>query len=103
MLEDEMAYLQEVVITELEEQLQNASLQLLFSDQVGNALLAEIENNHYDMVIIGFFEDEEPNGDLFGKVADSVAENSECPVSVIKRHQGSAATWLSVREINPVI
>ena len=97
MLEDEMAYLQEVVITELKEQPQNASLRLLFSDQVENALLAEIKNNHYDMVIIGSSEDEKPNGYLFGKVADSVAENAECPVLVIKRHQGVAATWLRHR------
>jgi Universal stress protein family. len=50
---------------------------LLFSDHVGNALLAEIKNNHYDMVIIDSSEDEEPNGYLFGRVADSVAENAE--------------------------
>jgi len=97
MLEDEMAYLQEVVITELKEQPQNASLRLLFSDHVENALLAEIKHNHYDMVIIGSSEDEKPNGHLFGKVADSVAENAECPVLVIKRHQGVAATWLRHR------
>jgi len=94
MVEDEMAYLQEVVITELKEQPQNAILRLLFSDQVEHALLDELKANHYDLVIIGSSEDGEPNGYLFGKVADYVAENGGCPVLVVRRYQGAAATWL---------
>jgi Universal stress protein UspA and related nucleotide-binding proteins len=74
MVEDEMAYLQEVVITELKEQPKNAILRLLFSDQVEKALLEEMKANPYDLVIIGSSEDEKPNGYLFGKVADQVAE-----------------------------
>jgi amino acid transporter/nucleotide-binding universal stress UspA family protein len=97
MVEDEMAYLQEVVITELKEQPQNAILRLLFSDQVERALLEEIRNNTYDLVIIGSSEDSQPNNYLFGKIADLVAEGADCPVLVIKRYQGMAATWLRHR------
>jgi len=97
MVEDEMAYLQEVVITELKEQPKNAILRLLFSDQVEKALLEEMKANPYDLVIIGSSEDEKPNGYLFGKVADHVAEGAACPVLVVRRHQGAAATWLRHR------
>jgi nucleotide-binding universal stress UspA family protein len=97
MVEDEMAYLQEVIITELKEQPQNAILRLLFSDQVEKALLKEVKANHYDLIIIGSSEDEKPNDFLFGKVADTVAEEAGCAVLVVKRYQGLAATWLRHR------
>jgi basic amino acid/polyamine antiporter, APA family len=95
--EDEMAYLQEVVITELKEQPQNAILRLLFSDEVEKALLEEIKENSYDLVLIGSSEDDKPNEYIFGKVADHVAEKSNCSVLVVKRYQGATASWLRHR------
>ncbi len=93
-LEDQMANLQEVVITELGELPGNAVLRLLFSDQVDKALLAEVKENPYSLIIIGSADERGMNGSLFGKVADKVAENAPCTVLVVKRHQSAAASWL---------
>jgi APA family basic amino acid/polyamine antiporter len=95
--EDQMAYLQEIVITELGEQPKNAVLRLLYSDHVEKALLKELKNHPYNLVIIGSSDEEKPNGNLFGKVADSVAEDAACPVLVVKRHQSAAVSWLRHR------
>lgn len=93
-LEDQMANLQEVVITELGELPANAVLRLLFSDSVDKALLAEMDENPYSLVIIGSSDERDANDSLFGKVADRLAENAACSVLVVKRHQSAAASWL---------
>lgn len=93
-LEDQMANLQEVVITELGELPKNAVLRLLFADQVDKALLNEIRNNPYSLIIMGSADEHAMNGSMFGKVADQVAEKAPCSVLVVKRHQTAAASWL---------
>jgi len=94
LLEDQMANLQEVVITELGELPSNAVLRLLFSDQVDRALLTEVKENPYSLIIIGSADETGMNGSLFGKVADRVADKATCTVLVVKRHQSAAASWL---------
>ncbi len=93
-MEDQMANLQEVVITELGELPKNAVLRLLFADQVDKALLNEIRNNPYSLIIMGSADEHAMNGSMFGKVADQVAEKAPCSVLVVKRHQTAAASWL---------
>jgi len=93
-LEDQMAHLQEVVITELGELPPNAVLRLLFSDKVEEALLAEMNESPYNLIIIGSADEHELNGHLFGEVADKVAEAAPCSVLVVKRHQSATASWL---------
>jgi len=93
-LEDQMANLQEVVITELGELPSNAVLRLLFSDRVDDALLAEVKENPYSLIIIGSADENGMNGSMFGKVADQVAEKAPCSVLVVRRHQSAAASWL---------
>ncbi len=97
MVEDEMAYLQEVVITELKEQPANAILRLSFSDQVEHAILEEINQHAYDLVILGSADDEKIGENLFGRVASHVAENAHCPVLVVRRYQSATVTWLRHR------
>ena len=92
MVEDEMAYMQEVIITELKENPKNAIQRLLFSDHVEEVLLDEIETKSYDLVIIG--SSEESGEYQFGRITDWVAENSKRPVLIVKRYQGAAASWL---------
>ena len=93
-LEDQMAHLQEVVITELGELPSNAMLRLLFSDQVDEALLDEAHEHAYSLILIGSSDDRDSDGSLFGKVADHVAEKALCSVLVVKRHQSVTASWL---------
>jgi len=100
MVEDQMAYLQEVVITELKEQPGNAILRLSFSDNVENAILGEIKQHAYDLVIIGSSDEENMTKYLFGRVVSQVAEKASCPILVVRRHQTAAVSWLRHRVKN---
>jgi len=100
MVEDQMAYLQEVVITELKEQPGNAILRLSFSDNVENAILNEIKQHAYDLVIIGSSDEENMTKYLFGQVVSQVAEKASCPILVVRRHQIAAVSWLRHRVKN---
>ena len=93
-LEDQMANLQEVVITELGALPTNAMLRLLFSDKTEEALLAEVHDNPYNLIIIGSADEHEWGEYLFGRVAESVAEEAPCSVLVVKRYQSPTASWL---------
>jgi len=93
-LEDEMAYLQEVVITELGELPRNAVLRLLFSDDAGAALLDEARENHYDLIITGLVGDYEHGDSMFDQITERYADQVECPVLVVRRLSSAPATWL---------
>ncbi len=51
--DDEMANLQEVLITELGEMPRNANMRLLFSDNVAQALVDEAEKSGHNLIISG--------------------------------------------------
>ena len=91
---DEMANLQEVVITELGEMPRNANLRVLFSDHIAQALVEEAEKSGYNLIISGLSAGFGESDNLFGFVADELAENAPCSVLVVKRHQSPTASWL---------
>ena len=93
-LEDEMAHLQETLITELGELPRNAVLRLVFSDAVGAALLDEARDNDYDLIITGLAGDYEQGDWLFDQITDQYAEHTDCPVLVVRRHESPPVTWL---------
>jgi len=92
--DDEMANLQESVITELGEMPRNANLRVLFSDQVAQALVEEAETSGYNLIISGLSAGFGGSENLFGLVADDIAEHAPCSVLVVKRHQSPTAQWL---------
>lgn len=91
--EDEMAYLQEIVITELGELPANASLRLLFSDDVATLLIEEAEKNQYDLIISGLSSGYGEQDTLFGCVSDELAEKSPTSVFIVKRHESIPIMW----------
>ena len=92
--EDEMANLQEVIITELGEMPRNANMRLLFSDNVAQALVEEAENSGHNLIISGLSAGFGVSDNLFGFVSDEVAEKAPCSVLVVKRYQSPTASWL---------
>jgi len=93
-LEDEMAHLQEAVITELGELPRNAGLRLLFSDDANSALLEEARNQDYDLIITGLAGDYERGDCMFDQITDGYADQAECPVLVVRRYESAPVTWL---------
>ncbi len=92
--EDEMAFLQEIVMTELGEVPANAAIRMIYSDSISEAVLKEAHANPYDLIIIGSSEENGEDNTLFGAVSDDVAEKAPCSVLVVKRHMSQAASWL---------
>ncbi len=92
--DDEMANLQEAVITELGEMPHNANLRVLFSDHIARALVEEAGKSGYNLIISGLSGGFGESENLFGFVADEISEKAPCSVLVVKRHQSQAASWL---------
>ncbi len=92
--QDEIAYLQEVVMTELDQIPNNASLQVIHSNSIANAIIQESCGNEYDLIIIGSSEDEENDGSLFGPLCDKIAKYACCSVLVIRQHETPTSSWL---------
>jgi nucleotide-binding universal stress UspA family protein len=92
--EDEMANLQEIIITELGEMPRNANMRLLFSDQIAQALVEEAESSGYHLIISGISAGFGESDNLFGRISDEIAEKAPCSVLVVKRHQSATASWL---------
>ena len=92
--EDEMANLQEIVITELGEMPRNANMRLLFSDHIAQALVDEAEKSGHNLIISGLSAGFGESDNLFGRISDEVAEKAPCPVLVVKRHQNPTVSWL---------
>jgi len=92
--EDEMSFLQEIVITELGQLPPNAGLRLLFSDDISEAITAEAGDGNCDLIISGLSVGFGETDNLFGRVADQIAEHAPCSVLVVKRYETPTTTWL---------
>jgi len=93
-LEDEMAHLQETVITELGELPRNALLRLLFSDDVAGAIVEDAQHNQYDLVITGFPGLYEEHDEIFDPLTEHIADQMSCPVLVVRRHESVPVAWI---------
>lgn len=91
--EDMISYLQEILLTTLGEVPANASLSILYSTSIADAIIDECKSNAYDLVLLGT-SIEPLNGSVFGKICDRVVEESPYSVLVVHRYQSAPATWL---------
>lgn len=94
--EDAIAYLQEIVMTQLGEIPGNSTLQTLSAESVQQAVIEECEFNDYDLVIIGSAYDISEET-LFGAVCTGVVANVPYSVLVVRRHESATASWLHHR------
>lgn len=93
-VEDQMAYLQEIVMTELNQIPANASIEVVESNDVAQMLISESQTNDYDLIIIGSSEETLTEGSIFGYKVDSVTEKATCSVLVIHHFESPTASWL---------
>lgn len=92
--QDQIAYLQEVVMTELNQIPNNASMQMIHSYSIAEAVIEESYANEYDLIIMGSSEEAENNESIFGKFVDQITEKASCSVLVIRQHETPAASWM---------
>ncbi|MHC1773219.1 MAG: amino acid permease [Flexilinea sp.] len=92
--QDQIAYLQEVVMTELGQIPNNTSLRVVRNNFVAEAIIEESHTNEYDLIIMGSSEEADNEGFIFGRLVDQITEKAACSVLVIRHHETPAASWL---------
>ena len=92
--EDQMAFLQEVVMTELGNIPGNANLHIIRGNDPASAIVTEAQARDYDLIIIGSFEGQAKPYLPFGEVVDRVVRGSNTSVLVLRQHERPAASWL---------
>jgi len=92
--EDQMAFLQEVVMTELGNIPGNANLHIIRGNDSASAIVTEAQARDYDLIIIGSFEGQAKPYLPFGEVVDRVVRGSNTSVLVLRQHERPAASWL---------
>ena len=92
--QDQIAYLQEVVMTELGQIPNDASLRTIHDDSVADAVIDASHANEYDLIIMGSSEEPDKGDSIFGQLCDQITENAACSVLVISQYQGAAAAWV---------
>jgi len=88
-----MAYLQEIVMSELNGIPTDASLNLDQSDSAAESIIRHARLGKSDLVIIGSSEIPQED-ELFGEIVEDVAARVPCSTLVIRQHESQAASWL---------
>ncbi len=92
--EDQMAYLQEIVMTELGEIPGNVGLHITEADNIAEAIVEEAKNYGYDLLIIGSYEGEPGDLALFGELVEKVRLEVPCSTLIVRHHETRAGSWL---------
>jgi len=92
--EDQMAYLQEIVMTELGEIPGNVGLHITEADNIAEAIVEEAKNYGYDLLIIGSYEGEPGDLALFGELVEKVRLEVPCSTLIMRHHETRAGSWL---------
>ncbi len=92
--DDQLAFLQEVVMTELGNIPGNAGLKIVRSSNPAEAISAEASNRDYDLIIIGSFEGANADQPLFGDLVEKVRLEATCSTLVVRQHESQASSWL---------
>jgi len=91
--EDRIAHLQEIVMTQLGYIPANATLSVLYSISIEEAVAKKCSLNDYGLIVIGS-SDEYSGYSGFGEVCERVVEISPYSVLAVRRHTSGAMTWL---------
>ncbi len=94
--EDQMAFLQEIIITELGQIPANATLQVFESENPEAFIANKAADLDYDLVIIGAYDGDDPSHTqpLFGSFVASVRNAASSSTLVIRQHESLASSWL---------
>jgi len=101
--EDQMAYLQEIVMTELGDIPGNITLHIIRGNDPAAAIIEETHQREYDLVVIGSFEGNTHGKHLFGELVERVRRGTTTSVLVVRQHESAPASWLrrQIRASNP--
>ncbi len=101
--EDQMAYLQEIVIVQLENIPGNMNLHIVRGNDPASAIIEETRQRDYDLVVIGSYEGDTQGEYLFGELVDRVRRGTSTSVLVVRHYENPAASWLrrQLRSSNP--
>lgn len=101
--EDQMAYLQEIVMMKLETIPGNMNLHIIRGNDPAKAIIEETHQREYDMVVIGSYEGDTHGEFLFGEMVERVRRGTSASVLVVRQHESAAASWLrrQIRSSNP--
>ncbi len=103
MYEDQMAFLQEIVIVQLENIPGNLNLHIVRGNDPASAIIEETRQRDYDLVVIGSYEGDTHGEYLFGELVDRVRKGTSTSVLVVRHYENPAASWLrrQLRSSNP--
>lgn len=60
-------------------------------DDAANAIIDEVHQRDYDLVIIGSYEGDRMDEPIFGNLVDRVRRGSSCSVLVVRQHNARLA------------
>jgi len=92
--EDQMSFLQEVAITQLNNIPGNMNLQILRGADPASAIVKEAQDFDYDLIIIGSYDGETHANAPFGELVEKVRKGTSTSILVLRQHESPAASWL---------
>lgn len=92
--EDQMSFLQEIVITQLSNIPGNMNLHILRGDDTASAIIEEAQEREYDLIILGSYDGEPQEEDPFGEIVEKVHKGTSTSILVLRQHESPAASWL---------
>lgn len=101
--EDQMAYLQEIVIVQLNNIPGNMNLHIVRGNDPAQSIIEETRQREYDLVVIGSYQGDTHGEHLFGELVDRVRKGTSTSVLVVRHYESPAASWLrrQLRSSNP--
>jgi hypothetical protein len=98
-----MAYLQEIVIVQLENIPGNMNLHIVRGNDPASAIIEETRQRDYDLVVIGSYEGDTQGEYLFGELVDRVRRGTSTSVLVVRHyetllHPGCAGSYVHQTE-----
>jgi nucleotide-binding universal stress UspA family protein len=96
-LQDKMLQLREIVEDELGSVPDRINTRLANADCVSSGVLQEIGRQSYDLLVVGASDEWISRTRLFGSIDDQLADEVECSVLLVRRHEPAAISWLRRR------
>jgi amino acid transporter/nucleotide-binding universal stress UspA family protein len=96
-VEDELMLVYETIEAEFDEVPASVRAKLVCTESVPAGILAELQNQEYQLVVIGAALARSFGSDLFGATTDRIAEMIPCSTLLVSRYEPAAITWVRRR------
>ncbi len=95
--EDHLLHLQEIIEEELGQMPNNFRTKTVASDSIAYGILDEVNQNPYDLLIIGASENVYSPKFVFGALNDTLIEKVTCSMLIVREYQSEPVHWLRQR------